>query len=168
MTNVVDLNKQRMDALCAGLPSKSAKMRRLAAAGFKRAEIARYLGVRYQFVYNVLAAAAPVALATPVAPSAGRAKAAAARDEPARCAWAGLERGGRLEVPAAFLEALGLSAGDRVQLVLEGDSLRVLTHDAALRELQAQAEPFVPDDAGLVDALLAERRAESNPDKTDG
>ncbi len=165
MTNVVDLNKQRMDALCAGLPSKSAKMRRLAAAGFKRAEIARYLGVRYQFVYNVLAAAAPVALATP---SAGRAKAAAARDEPARCAWAGLERGGRLEVPAAFLEALGLSAGDRVQLVLEGDSLRVLTHDAALRELQAQAEPFVPDGASLVDALLAERRAESDPDKTDG
>lgn len=164
MTNVVDLNKQRMDALCAGLPSKSAKMRRLAAAGFKRAEIARYLGVRYQFVYNVLAAAAPVALATP---SAGRAK-AAARDEPARCAWAGLERGGRLEVPAAFLEALGLSAGDRVQLVLEGDSLRVLTHDAALRELQAQAEPFVPDGASLVDALLAERRAESDPDKTDG
>lgn len=36
--------------------NKSAKMRRYAQHGFSRSEIARHMGVRYQFVHNVLTA----------------------------------------------------------------------------------------------------------------
>jgi len=38
----------------AGLPTKSAKIRALAAAGLSRSEIAKGLGIRYQHVRNVL------------------------------------------------------------------------------------------------------------------
>lgn len=37
--------------------TKSERMRQMAAQGMSRSEIARELGVRYQFVYNVLKAA---------------------------------------------------------------------------------------------------------------
>ena len=37
--------------------SKSERIRQLAAEGMSRSDIARELGVRYQFVYNVLKAA---------------------------------------------------------------------------------------------------------------
>lgn len=42
--------------------SKSEQIRRLGAKGMSRSEIARQLGVRYQFVYNVLKAAHPATL----------------------------------------------------------------------------------------------------------
>lgn len=38
----------------ADLPTKSAKIRALAAAGLSRSEIAKGLGIRYQHVRNVL------------------------------------------------------------------------------------------------------------------
>jgi len=40
-------------------PSKSEQMRQMAAQGMTTSDIARQLGVRYQFVYNVLKAARP-------------------------------------------------------------------------------------------------------------
>ncbi len=177
MANVVDLNKQRMDALTAGLPSKSAKMRRLAKAGFKRADIARYLGVRYQFVYNVLSAPRPSddpgreSSRVKLEKNAERSKSQGGRTPaPAapKWAWVTVERGGRVELPAAFLSALGVREGDQVQLALEGDSIRVLTRAAALRELRAQARRFVPEGVSLVDELIAERRAEADRDSMDG
>ncbi len=38
-------------------PNKSERIRQLAAEGMSRSDIARELGIRYQFVYNVLKAA---------------------------------------------------------------------------------------------------------------
>jgi len=49
LTNAAD-----MDRVCAGLRTKSDKIRALATAGAAKGEIARYLDIRYQFVYNVL------------------------------------------------------------------------------------------------------------------
>lgn len=177
MPNVVDLNKSRMDALTAGLPSKSAKMRRLAKAGYRRADIARYLGVRYQFVYNVLSAPGPGRERGEASPHAKAVKADSQskagetrRSEPGApdWAWTTIEKGGRVDLPAAFLEALNLQAGDQVQLALEGDSLRVLTRAAALRGLRARVRQLVPEGVNLVDELIAERRAEAEADGADG
>lgn len=38
----------------AGMPTTSAKIRYLASLDYKRGEIARHLGIRYQHVRNVL------------------------------------------------------------------------------------------------------------------
>ena len=75
--------------------------------------------------------------------------------------WTPVEKGGRIVLPMAFLEALGAGEGDQVQLALDGDVVRVLSRAAALRELQAQVRRYVPEGVSLVDELLAERRAEA-------
>ena len=48
------MTQAEMAALTNGLPSKSEKIRRLAAAGVATSTIADFLGIRYQFAYNVI------------------------------------------------------------------------------------------------------------------
>jgi hypothetical protein len=48
-----------MDEIVAGLSTKADKIRALAAAGVSKGDIARYLGIIYQHVYNVLARSSP-------------------------------------------------------------------------------------------------------------
>ena len=170
MSEYETIDRRRMDEITAGLPSKSAKMRRLAAAGYERADIARYLGVRYQFVYNVLSAPQPGGdrgKAVPREVSANRGSPSELTDNgsPApKWAWVRIERGGRIELPVPFLQALGVGEGDQVQLALEKGSIRVLTRSGALRELRAKVHEFVPEGVSLVDELIAERRAEAAED----
>jgi antitoxin component of MazEF toxin-antitoxin module len=166
-----------MNALTAGLPTKSAKIRRLAEAGYERAEIARYLGVRYQFVYNVLSAPEPKAKGPRGEPS-GRNAAAPNEDvcEPAaeglahsaNWVWAAVRKGGSIEVPAPFLRAIGAQEGEQVQIALEGDVLRILGRAAAIRELREQVRRYVPEGVSLVEQLLSERRAEAAREGRDG
>lgn len=49
------METKMMDNAVYGLESKSDKIRKLHDAGFETADIARYLGIRYQFAYNVIA-----------------------------------------------------------------------------------------------------------------
>jgi len=46
--------KRRMDEVARDAPTKSAAIRALWRAGFERADIARYLGIRYQHARNVI------------------------------------------------------------------------------------------------------------------
>lgn len=55
---VVDV-RPAMDEIVAGLPTKAAMIRALAPAGYSRSEIAKYLGISYQHVRNVLVRPAP-------------------------------------------------------------------------------------------------------------
>ena len=48
------MTREEMDQATNGLPTKSAKIRALDQLGVTRAAIAAYLGIRYQFVRNVL------------------------------------------------------------------------------------------------------------------
>lgn len=63
--------RRPMGTVVKGLPTKSAKIRALAAEGYARADIARYLRIRYQHVRNVLVAPPPKAAAKAPAPSDG-------------------------------------------------------------------------------------------------
>ncbi len=68
--------------------------------------------------------------------------------------------GGRLVVPAAYRQALGLAPGEEVILRLEKDELRVYSARQAL----ARVRRLVKKHAGgrsLVDELIAERRKEA-------
>ena len=168
------LDRKRMDKLTAGLPSKSAKMRRLAAAGYERADIARYLGVRYQFVYNVLSAprvsderGKPMQKEASADKCSPVEKSDNGSPDP-KWAWVEIERGGRIELPGTFLEALGVGEGDQVQLALERDSIRVSTRARALEELRGKVRQFVPEGVSLVDELIAERRAEAAKESKGG
>lgn len=176
MGTMKDPKWERMEPIAAGLPSKSEKIRRLAAAGFSRSEIARFLGVRYQFVYNVLSA--------PTRRPAGRddddLATAAKADETeqqrpmneartsACWAWTKVDKHGAVVLPESFRGALGLSAGDDVQIRLTADGVQVLGREAALRALQSDVRRFIPEGVSLVDELISERRAEAAREDANG
>src|SRR4051794_27570300 len=57
--------------------------------------------------------------------------------------------GGRIIVPAAFRQSLGLTKGDTVLMELHGDELRIRPARAALRRIQDKYSARAPAD-GLV------------------
>jgi AbrB family looped-hinge helix DNA binding protein len=143
----------------AHLPTKSAKIRALAARGVARAEIARVLGVRYQHVRNVLEhdkareAEAGVGLSEPAQ--------AAIFDDKMPSVKVRLGPEGRVVVPAPMREALGLKEGDVLFARLEGGEIKLLTPKAAMLRAQAIVRQFVPEGVSLADELIADRRREA-------
>lgn len=154
-------NAEQMRQLTAGLNSKSEKMRALAKAGFKRADIARFLGTRYQFVRNVL-----------VQDQARQAEKAASETLPSQKplppAKIRLGPDGRVLIPAAFREALKLSEGDTLIASVENGELHLLTIEAAVRKAQAIVRRFVPEGVSLVDELISDRRREVEREQQNG
>lgn len=177
MAHVSDADRCRMDEVTAGVQdNKSEKMRRLAAAGYSRGDIARYLGVRYQFVRNVMVAAEQAAEAASEAVGKGTESQTSVDETPLvgerpvaapGWVWTSVGKGGSVTLPAAFLEAIGAAEGEQVQLALEGDVVRILGRAAALHELQDEVRRYVPEGVSLVDELLAERRAEAARESED-
>jgi antitoxin component of MazEF toxin-antitoxin module len=178
----------RMDRILARVPadsSKSERIRRLAKAGFARADIARHVGVRYQFVHNVVSAAGltPAARSEGDDPSLGEARAAASPvadrgdDDaaaiangrpPARWYWVEVRPGGGIDLPEGVLDALGCRPGDKIQLSVDGDGvLTVRNRSAALRALREEAAQYIPEGVDLVAELIADRRAEAAKDLGD-
>lgn len=153
--------QQRMRRLTEGLASKSDKMRALAKAGYKRQTIADFLDVRYQFVRNVL-----------VQDEARNSKMLAATTPsgepglpPAKLR---LGPDGRVVIPAAFREALGLAEGDTLIASIDNGELNLLTRRAAVRRAQAIVRQFVPEGTSLVDELIEDRRREVEREQDNG
>jgi AbrB family looped-hinge helix DNA binding protein len=137
------------------LPTTSAKIRALAARGVERADIARTLGIRYQHVRNVLERdkARAAALAEPPQP--------ALHHDNMPSVKVRLGPDGRVVVPAAIRDALGLKEGDVLFARLEGGEIKLLTPRAAMMRAQAIVRQFIPDNVSLVDELIADRRREA-------
>jgi len=141
-----------MDSLTKGLPTKAAKIRSLAEAGVARADIARFLNLRYQHVRNVLVAA----------------QHNPARDELAKPAHAFEEQSGRvrigpegrIQIPAATIVELGLMEGQTLFVEVENGEIHLLPVAAAVSRAQAIIRKFVPAGVSLVDQLLEDRRRE--------
>jgi AbrB family looped-hinge helix DNA binding protein len=155
------VDQQRMRQLTDGLVSKSDKMRALAKAGYKRQSIADFLGTRYQFVRNVLV--------QDEARNAKKLVATTASGE-AQLPPTKLRLGpdGRVVIPAAFREVLGLSEGDTLIASIDDGELNLLTRRAAVRRAQAIVRQFVPKGVSLVDELIEDRRREVERDQKNG
>jgi AbrB family looped-hinge helix DNA binding protein len=125
----------------ANLPSKSAKIRALNARGMARAEIARLLGIRYQFVRNVL-----------IAESARKA------ERKASVETVQMDAAGRILIPAGLRTLLNIGEGSQVRIEMDGESLKLTPRDAAVKHAQKLISKFLPEDAALSDELIAERR----------
>jgi AbrB family looped-hinge helix DNA binding protein len=69
--------------------------------------------------------------------------------------------GGRIVLPAAFREALGLKTGDDVLIVLDEDGVRVLTPRQAVARAQALVRRYVPSGKSMAGELIAERRKQA-------
>ena len=147
----------------SGLRTTSAKIRALAAQGKARADIARLLGIRYQHVRNVLEH-------DKVRNSETAGGSLMPSDAPADLAASVKVRlgpEGRIVVPAAFREAIGLKDGDVLFARLEGGEIHLLTAKAAMLRAQAIVRQFIPDDVSLVDELIEDRRREAKRESED-
>jgi AbrB family looped-hinge helix DNA binding protein len=151
---------QRMRKLTEGLASKSEKMRVLAKAGYTRKMIADFLGTRYQFVRNVLV--------QDEARTAKKLSAATAADSQLAPTKLRLGPDGRVVIPAAFREALGVSDGDTLIASIVDGELHLLTIPAAVRKAQAIIRRYVPEGVSLVDELIEDRRREVEREQQDG
>ncbi len=65
---------------------------------------------------------------------------------------------GRIVIPAAMREALGMKDGDMLDLVVVDGELRIATMRERLRRAQESVRRYVPAGVSLADELSAERR----------
>lgn len=72
-----------------------------------------------------------------------------------------INENGRVVIPAAFREALGIKPGDEIILRFEDDELRITTMKRRIERAQRRARRYLKPGVSLVDELLAERREET-------
>jgi hypothetical protein len=154
------------------------KIRALAAAGYPRADIARFLGKRYQHVRNVLEDDAQAGGAYVVGradlsglrePSPGFEEAAAepyAVDAGVAMLRLPVRDDGALALPAMALQALGLRPGGVALAELDGERLTIFSVHESVRRIQAMARDLVAGDHSLADGLIVERREETAREAT--
>ncbi|MBY0531817.1 MAG: AbrB/MazE/SpoVT family DNA-binding domain-containing protein [Xanthobacteraceae bacterium] len=140
--------------------SKSAKIRELAALGVKTADIARMLDIRYQHARNVLVAKTKKA-GTSGAQGLSEGKQASLGSPQAKLR---LGPDGRVVIPAAFRDALGLREGDTLFARVESGEIQLLTATAVMSRVNAMVREFVPEGVSLADELIADRRREAEED----
>ncbi len=71
-----------------------------------------------------------------------------------------ITEGGKIAIPAEYLQALGLHTGDEVILSLENGEVRIFTQQQAIKRAQELIRRYIPEDGSLADELIAERRLE--------
>lgn len=154
------LQDNAMAEVAEGLPTKAAKIRALDAAGYKRADIARFLGIRYQHVRNVLIRGMPQNERPAVLGASG--------NEPAAVAGADsrikvkIGPGGRIVIPADFRKTMEVEEGDTLVATIDRDGIvRLTSTSAAMRMAQRIVCAAVPADVSLSDALIEDRRREA-------
>lgn len=165
-----------MSKITQSLATKADKIRALGRAGYPRAEIARFLDIRYQHVRNTLEAAK---IPMPDKGSERMVKDAAASSAPARVAglaeapapfepappakdeYFALSVGpsGDLVLPKTLREAMMLDKDGRVTAHVDNGELRVISPMAAVRQVQKMAQKHKKPGESVVDEFLAERRA---------
>lgn len=151
--------RENMTSIAEGLPTKSAKIRALDAAGYKRADIARFLDIRYQHVRNVLIQGPPKNERPVVAAeSDGRELVSGANDR----VKVKIGPAGRIVIPAAFREAMDVEEGDTLVATIDEDGIvRLTSTSAAVRMAQRIVCAAVPPDISLSDSLIEDRRREA-------
>ena len=149
------------EEITRGLPTKSEKIRTLGRKGVPTADIARFLGIRYQHARNVLndaglqhggMAEEMSVLETKMMPPLKNSA------PPLLAIWEELDSQGRLRFPQMFLEQARVSPGDRLFIKSTERGFEVFTMDGALARLKELA--IAPARAGgsVVDEFIEERR----------
>ena len=173
------MSPDEMTEIVRGHATVSDKIRALDAAGVARADIARFLGKRYQHVRNVLEADAVAGTAYVM----GRADLSGVREadrpfdltEPADYEDRGggvfrlrVREDGSVVLPPAALEALNLKTGHGVIAHMDQDRFTLISAAETMRRVQAMVRANTRPGGGVVDELLADRRREAQGEEADG
>jgi AbrB family looped-hinge helix DNA binding protein len=71
-----------------------------------------------------------------------------------------LAANGRIVIPAAIREALGVKPGETLLLDVKNGALRIETYPTRIRRIQREIAKYIPADRSLSEELIAERREE--------
>jgi predicted transcriptional regulator len=162
-----------IETVVVGLTTKSDKIRALARAGYKRSEIADYLGVRYQHVRNVLvdeerkAGGGSQPARQPGMADPARTFVHKPKNDVCRAVRINVGKGGAVVLPPALLAAMGLADGDVLLARLEDDEIKMMTPETTTRKIQTEMRKYVPEGVSLVDQLIRERREEARREQGD-
>ncbi len=162
------LTPEQMRAIAEPRGTVADKIRALAAAGAPRADIARFLGKRYQHVRNVLEGDAQAGGGYVL----GRADLSGVQEEPVRFAadpseieprgpgvyWLRPRPDGSLPLPQEVADALG-APQSRVFAKLEDGVLTIISAVTAMKEAQDLVRKYVPAGTNVVDEFIAGRKA---------
>ena len=176
-------NPQHVAAIAARHATVADKIRALAGAGVPRADIARFLGKRYQHVRNVLegdAQSSPTGGGSYVI---GKADLSGVREDPRpfdadddatlagsagkETFWLRVNTDGSLLLPLEVARVLRAEPGRRVFARVKDGQLVLMSAEAALAEAKAIVRKSVPRGVSLVDELIADRRAEAAREAAD-
>jgi AbrB family looped-hinge helix DNA binding protein len=75
---------------------------------------------------------------------------------------------GRILIPAAIREQMGLKLGDSVVLTLEDGVLRVESYRAIIRKMQQEMKQYKKPGVSITDEFIAERREEARREREQG
>ncbi len=173
----VDLSaveRRRMQRLTKSLPTKAAKIRALAAAGYRKPTIADFLGIRYQHVHSVLARSAPAyrqAAPAGVGGSAEPAPRAAGEwiegdaEGPPTYGSVAIDDQGRITLPRNVIVALDGEPRRLIPWRFEDGELKLMSRSAGIRFAQDMCAKLAKEHPGSwAEELIAERRAEAARD----
>ncbi|HXQ17860.1 MAG TPA: hypothetical protein VN814_24840 [Caulobacteraceae bacterium] len=175
---------ERLAAIAARHRTVADKIRALAGAGVPRADIARFLGKRYQHVRNVLE---DDAQSGPTSGSGeyvmGKADLSGVREGPRpferdddaahierrgkNVFWLKVKPDGSLPLPQELVELLEATPSGRVFVEVKDGRLTMMSGKAALEEAQAIVRKYIPAGVNLADELIADRRAEAAREAAD-
>ena len=91
------------------------------------------------------------------------------RSEPGeKPVWVRIGPGGRIVIPAPMRKALGIVEGDKVQVRLDGEDLRIVSLPVVVRRVQEFVAEIAPADGrSWTDELIEERRREAEREELD-
>nr|WP_299652466.1 AbrB/MazE/SpoVT family DNA-binding domain-containing protein [uncultured Jannaschia sp.] len=78
-----------------------------------------------------------------------------------------LQENGRMILPAELRRALGVGKGDRVVVRSDGDRIEITTAARSRARARARLQDLYAARSGVVDELIAERRAEARREGDD-
>jgi hypothetical protein len=174
------LDRDRLEAVVRPHATVADKIRALAGAGVPRADIARFLGKRYQHVRNVLEGDAQSGGGGYVLGKAdlsgvqdgGR---AFEREDDAvyierrspTAFWIEVTPDGRLPLPPEIVEVLAGKPGERVFAKIADGRVTLKSGEAADRDALAIVAPYIKPGRLVSDSLIADRRAEAEREESD-
>lgn len=163
----------RLAAIAARQTTVADKIRALAAEGVPRADIARFLGKRYQHVRNVLeddAQGRPEGGGYVL----GKADLSGVQEGPrpfdrdddaayidrrsATAFWLEVKPDGTLPLSQEIVEILGAEPGRRIFAKIADGRLTLMSADAAMAEAQDIVCKYIPPEVDLAGGLIEDRR----------
>jgi hypothetical protein len=165
------LDDPEMERIASPFATVSDKIRALAAAGYERARIARFLGKRYQHVRNVLEHET-LKLAHAAVPQRRGVEEAEIKpfssDDVGGVQRLDIQPDGSIRLPPAVEQAMGWRRGGVVIAEFQGDRLVLLSTAAAVKQAQEMVQRLIPPGGpSLVDELIADRRREAEREAED-